>query len=156
MRNVIVNLSPPGQFNNLTTIDFGDLVGMAINFLLIIAVIAFFFIIVTGGIGWITSGGDRGKIQAAQSQVTSGLIGLVIVFAAWAILSIIENFFGVNLRSFRMNMTGTGSPAPTGTIPTVVMPTPTGFGTRPTNTPPAPTPTGFGTRPTNTPTISPI
>ena len=104
MRNLIVNLSPPDQFRNLTNIDAQGLVEIAITFVLMVAAIAFFFIFVIGGIKWITSGGDKGKVQAAQSQITAGLIGLVIVFAAWAILSIIENFFGVNLRSFNLSL----------------------------------------------------
>ena len=60
--------------------------------------------LILGGIKWITSGGDRGKVESARGQITAGFIGLVIVFAAWAILNIIENFFGVNLRSFNINL----------------------------------------------------
>jgi hypothetical protein len=97
-----INLNPPGQFSNLNTIDFGELVGLAISFVLIIASLAFFFMLVLGGIRWITSGGDKGKTEAARGQITAGLVGLVIVFAAWAILTLIESFFGVNLRSFNI------------------------------------------------------
>jgi len=104
MKNLVVNLSPPDQFKNLTNIDAQGLVEIAVAFILMVAAIAFFFMFVIGGIRWITSGGDKGKVQAAQSQITAGLIGLVIVFAAWAILSIIENFFGVNLRSFNLSL----------------------------------------------------
>jgi hypothetical protein len=104
MRDFTVNLSPPDQFRNLTNINPQGLVEMAITFILMIAEIAFFFMFVIGGIKWITSGGDKGKVQGAQSQITAGLIGLVIVFAAWAILGIIENFFGVNLRSFNLSL----------------------------------------------------
>jgi len=95
-----INLAPPTGFENLSSISFGGLVGLAISFILIIAAIAFFFMLVLGGIRWITSGGDKGKTEAARNQITAGLVGLVIVFAAWAILTLIENFFGVNLQSF--------------------------------------------------------
>jgi len=108
MRNLIaqvINISAPAQFSNLQNIDFGRLVGIAISFALIVAALAFFFILIIGGIKWITSGGDKGKVEGARSQITAGLIGLVIVFAAWAILSIVENFFHVNLRSFNLNLT---------------------------------------------------
>src|SRR3972149_9414237 len=107
-----INLQPPAEFTNLTNINFGDLVTLAISFVLIIAAIAFFSILVLGGIKWITSGGDKGKTEAARSQITSGLVGLVIVFAAWAIISILENFFGVNLRSFNVGLPGGGGPGP--------------------------------------------
>ena len=95
-----LNLQPPTGFENLNDINFGSLVGLAISFILIVASVAFFFILVLGGIKWITSGGDKGKTEAARNQITAGLVGLVIVFAAWAILTLIESFFGVNLRSF--------------------------------------------------------
>jgi hypothetical protein len=95
-----INLQPPTGFENLNEISFGNLVGLAISFVLIVAAVAFFFMLVLGGIKWITSGGDKGKTEAARNQITAGLVGLVIVFAAWAILTLIENFFGVSLRSF--------------------------------------------------------
>lgn len=95
-----LNLQPPTGFENLNEISFGGLVGLAISFVLIVAAIAFFFMLVLGGIKWITSGGDKGKTEAARNQITAGLVGLVIVFAAWAILTLIESFFGVSLRTF--------------------------------------------------------
>ena len=101
--NETFSLNAPTQFQNLENISFGDLVGIAISFILIVASIAFFFMLVLGGIKWITSGGDKGKTEAARNQITAGLVGLVIVFAAWAILTLVESFFGVNLRSFTIN-----------------------------------------------------
>ena len=100
----VININVPAQCSNLQNIDFGELVTIAITFAIIVAALAFFFMLILGGIKWITSGGDKGKIESARSQITAGLIGLVIVFAAWAILSIVENFFQVNLRSFNLNL----------------------------------------------------
>jgi hypothetical protein len=102
----VINLQPPAEFANLATIDFGSLVRLAISFVLIVAAVAFFFMLVLGGIKWITSGGDKGKTEGARSQITAGLIGLVIVFSAWAILTLIESFFHVNLRNFEINIGG--------------------------------------------------
>jgi hypothetical protein len=96
-------MNAPEMFRNLQNIDFGDAVAIAVSFLLLISTLAFFFMLILGGIKWITSGGDKAKIAMAQSQITAALIGLVIIFSAWVILSIVENFFGVNLRSFNLN-----------------------------------------------------
>ena len=57
----------------------------------------FFFILVIGGIKWIASGGDKGATEGARNQITAALVGLVIVFAAWAIVQLIQVFFGVNI-----------------------------------------------------------
>ncbi len=100
----VVNISAPEQFRNLQNIDFNSLVTIVISFAIIVAALAFFFMLILGGIKWITSGGDKGKVESARSQITAALIGLVVVFAAWAILSIVENFFHVNLRSFNLNL----------------------------------------------------
>lgn len=100
----VINIGAPEQFQNLENIDFNGLVEIAIAFVIIVAALAFFFILILGGIKWITSGGDKGKVESARSQITAGLIGLVVVFSAWAILNIVENFFHVNLRSFNVDL----------------------------------------------------
>ncbi len=97
--NEQINLVPPvgSGFENLTAISFARLVSASIQIILILAAIIFFFILVTGGIKWITSGGDKGKTEGARGQITAALVGLVIVFAAWAIIQLIEIFFDVNI-----------------------------------------------------------
>ena len=99
MTNETINLLPPSGsgFENLTAISFAKLISAAIQLVLILAAIIFFFILVTGGIKWITSGGDKGKTEGARSQITAALVGLVIVFAAWAIIQLIEIFFNVDI-----------------------------------------------------------
>ena len=94
----IINLRPGrGLAANLENIQFGGIVGALIVLLIIIAAIVFFFMLLIGGIRWITSGGDKAQTEAARNQVTSALVGLVIVFAAWAILQLIEAFFGISI-----------------------------------------------------------
>jgi hypothetical protein len=53
--------------------------------------------LVWGGVKYITSGGDKGQTEAARGQITAALVGLVIVFAAWAIINLVNIFFGVNI-----------------------------------------------------------
>ena len=55
------------------------------------------FILVIGGIKWILSGGDKAHTEGARNQITAALVGLVIVFSAWAIIQLINTFFGVNI-----------------------------------------------------------
>ena len=105
-----INLQPPGDFANLSNLTFGRLVSIGINLVLVLAAIIFFFLLVLGGIKWITSGGDKGQTEAARSQITAAFIGLLIVFAAWAILQIVGAFFEVNLLGdFNINPGGGGS-----------------------------------------------
>jgi len=72
------------------------LVPNLINLVLILAVVVFFFLLLLGGIQWITSGGDKESLAKAQGKITSALIGIVIVFSAWAILNLVKYFFGLS------------------------------------------------------------
>ena len=92
-----IDISPKGSFVGLGNLTIPNIVSSAIQLILVIsALIAFIFLIV-GGIRWITAGGDKEKTAGAQKTLTSALVGLVIVFAAWAIMSLIGKFFGVDI-----------------------------------------------------------
>lgn len=92
-----IDLKPTGNFENLGGLTFPSLISGLIRFTLVIAALVFFFILVIGGIRWILSGGDKAQTEAARNQITAALVGLVIVFAAWAIVQLIQTFFGVNI-----------------------------------------------------------
>jgi hypothetical protein len=62
-----------------------------------VVALVFFFILILGGLKWITSGGDEKAVGAARAQITNALIGLAIIFAAWAIINLIGTIFGVNI-----------------------------------------------------------
>jgi hypothetical protein len=97
-----LNLSPTGDFSKLGGLTIPGIVSGFIRLALVVAAIVFFFILVIGGIRWIASGGDKAQTEAARGQITNALIGLVIVFAAWAILALIRTFFGVDIFSLTL------------------------------------------------------
>ncbi len=90
------------QFARLGELTIGSIVSGLIRFSLVIAALAFFFILVIGGIRWILSGGDKANTEAARNQITAALVGLVIVFAAWAIVQLINTFFGINIFELQL------------------------------------------------------
>ena len=87
------------QFNSLTNLTVGKIVSGAISLVMLVVALVFFFILVLGGLKWVTSEGDEKKVAAARAQITNGLIGLAIVFAAFAIMKLIDVIFGVNILS---------------------------------------------------------
>jgi len=97
-----INIAPGGQFTNLNRITVGSLISAIIILVLVAAALLFFFMLVWGGINYITSGGDKGKAETARGQITAALIGLVIVFAAWAIIQLVNMFFGINILSLNL------------------------------------------------------
>ena len=70
-----------------------NLVGLA----LVIGVLVFFFIMLMGAIQWIASGGDKAAVEAARGKITNAIVGVVILLALFALLKIIEDFFGINI-----------------------------------------------------------
>ena len=94
--NIVIK-PKPGAFDNLFALTPSRMVSGAISGVLLIVSLVFFFILIIGGLKWITSGGDEKKVAAARSGITNALIGLVIVFAAWAIVRLISSLFGINI-----------------------------------------------------------
>lgn len=98
-----------GLGEGLKNITPADLVSGLIRGALVIAAVIFFFMLVIGGIKWIASGGDKGATETARNQITAALVGLVIVFAAWAISYLINAFFGVDI--FNLTITSVNNAA---------------------------------------------
>lgn len=98
-QDTTINLQPSSgsDFSALGSLTIPSLVSVGIRLVVIVAALVFFFILVIGGIRWIASGGDKAQTEAARNQITSALIGLVIVFAAWAIVALINTIFHVNI-----------------------------------------------------------
>ncbi len=105
-----IKLQPKGtDFTSLTTLTPSGMISGAISLILVVVSLIFFFILIIGGLKWITSGGDEKKVAAARAQITNALIGLVIVFAAWAITTLIGNIFGINILNNLTIPTFTGT-----------------------------------------------
>lgn len=97
VEEIPIELKPTGDFADLGNLTIGGIVSGLIRLILVLAALVFFFILVIGGIRWIASGGDKANTEAARNQITAALVGLVIVFAAWAIVQLINVFFGINI-----------------------------------------------------------
>ncbi len=90
-------LCPEGDtFSKLcNTPSVENIIGTVINVLLFVAFVAALGYLIFGGIRWIMSGGDKEGTAKAKGTVTAALIGLVIVLAAWILLSVVTTFFGL-------------------------------------------------------------
>jgi hypothetical protein len=87
-----------GQFAvlcNLTSANFGGIVGSAIQLIFAIAVIVALFYLIYGGFRWLISTGDKTKVTEAREHIVAAIIGLVIVFLSYFIVNILLTFFGI-------------------------------------------------------------
>jgi len=79
-----------------------SLISGTINVILgVVGIVAFFFLLV-GGIQWIMAGGDKEATEKARKKITASLVGLAIVFSAYALLFILSTLFNINLLQFTL------------------------------------------------------
>jgi hypothetical protein len=86
---------PSGGLDKVTTIFKNSY-----TLLLIITIALSLIFIVLGGMQWITSGGDKTKLEAARKKITWAVGGLVVAFLSFFIVSLLGFLFGVDLLSF--------------------------------------------------------
>lgn len=73
----------------------GNIIHNSIIILLIVAIIFAIIVLILSGIQWITSGGDKQKIQTARNRIVFTIVGLVIVLGGFFILSLVFRGFGL-------------------------------------------------------------
>lgn len=76
---------------------FQKLLPAAIGMLFVVGVTIFLFMIILGAIGWISSGGDKAALEAAKGKISNAIIGVVVLLSTFALVKIIETFFGINI-----------------------------------------------------------
>ncbi len=86
----------PSAFENLCKLragNAGGIVGNIVTFLFVLAIVLALIYLVYGGIRWITSGGDKGKLDAARQHLTAAVIGLMIALLGYIILNVVVYVF---------------------------------------------------------------
>lgn len=68
-----------------------------IGFMTTLAAIFFIIYFFIGAFGWVTSGGDKGKTEKAREQITQGVLGLVLIIAAYAIIGLVGSIIGLDI-----------------------------------------------------------
>jgi uncharacterized protein YacL len=66
-----------------------------ITILLIVAVIFALVMFIWGAIMWITSQGDKAKVQAARNRLIFAIVGLIVAFLSFFVIALFSNLFGI-------------------------------------------------------------
>ncbi|MBN1168704.1 hypothetical protein JXA63_02320 [Candidatus Woesebacteria bacterium] len=96
-----------GSGNFVTIVQ--DVILTLVNVFFVIGVVTFFFMLVWGGIQWISSGGEQQKLANAKARVQNALIGLFLLLSTFAIVSIVENVFDVDILTINIDSLRIGS-----------------------------------------------
>ena len=78
--------------------DVPNIIGAAITFIFVIAVIIAIFFLLLGAVKWIYSGGDKAAIESARGTITAAVVGLVILFLVFLIFTVLLRFFGLSFN----------------------------------------------------------
>ena len=90
--NIELNLEYPsfGGFNLKDNQDLNQIIAWFYYFVISIAGIAAFVMLVWGGFNWLTSTGNPGKITEAKDRIYSAFLGLLLILASYLIIQVIN------------------------------------------------------------------
>lgn len=93
---------PTGGFNNSGESSTAEnILQTGISFLFVSLIILVFIYMVWGGIDWMFSHGDKGKVESARLKISWAIVGLIISFLAMLIVTLIGTVFGLDFFGFR-------------------------------------------------------
>ncbi len=74
-----------------------DIIQLIINLLFVFGILATLISILSSGIQWIISTGEKQKVQNARNRLIYSIVGLLIIFAAFLIINFIFTLMGKEL-----------------------------------------------------------
>ncbi len=91
-----------GVPNPVNNNDLGGVLFSVVNFLLLFAgAIAVLFLII-GGFRYVVSTGNPEQVEGAKKTILYAVLGLVIIFIAWVLVSLVQDWLGVK-SGFQIN-----------------------------------------------------
>lgn len=75
----------------------GAIVTTILPYVYVAAGLAMFVMLILGGLGLMTSGGEPGKTQAGYGKIKAGLIGFFLVFLSYAIVQLLQTILGIEI-----------------------------------------------------------
>ena len=91
------NLENIPQGESLAGSSMTQLIITLIEGAILVGALILLVYLILGAINWITSGGDKGKVESARNKITQALIGFVILVFVYTLYTFILNVLGVDL-----------------------------------------------------------
>ncbi len=92
IKDIFGSISPPAGMGSVTgdpIADLGKLPGFGLNIFLAVAGLACLIYLLWGAFDWISSSGEKEKVQKAQSKITDAVIGMLLIFVVFAVFSLL-------------------------------------------------------------------
>lgn len=95
------NIQVPTEIQNLSGGAYGgNLITTALTILFVFGIALTIILLIYSGIQWVTSEGDKQKIQAARSRLIYTIIGFLIIAGGFAIVNAIVRLLGGSPKFF--------------------------------------------------------
>lgn len=88
------------EFHSSSDGGFGVLFGSMLRVAIILAALLVLGFLVMGAIEWITSSGDKGKIESARGKISNAIIGILVLAAVIAVFTLLQEFLGIDFLTF--------------------------------------------------------
>ncbi len=75
--------------------SLGDLINLALSFLVPLAGVILFLVIIWGGYDIMMSSGNADKVKSGQQKITAGIVGFVLLASSYFIAKLLGWIFGV-------------------------------------------------------------
>jgi len=86
------SVNPLAKFSNIASIA-----NVIVSLFIILASLAFVFIMLSGAYTFMTSGGDAEKVKQSQKTFKFAVIGMLVVLVSFLIVKLIEFIFKITL-----------------------------------------------------------
>jgi hypothetical protein len=84
--------------------ELEGLFGRAVEAVMALAGIVLFILLVSGGLKFITSGGDPKAVDGAKKTITYAVGGLIVILLSYLILVLIKRITGANVTDFKLTL----------------------------------------------------
>lgn len=91
-----LGLFDPGRYGT----GFGEIFQRVLDLFLLVSGVAAFFFIIYGGFVYLTAGGDAAKATQGRTYIVNAIIGVVIIFASYALARFIIGFTRTGVATF--------------------------------------------------------
>lgn len=90
----------PGAKNTNPDASLGNFLSFALSLAMAVGALLVFAFLIMGAFEWITSGGDKGKLDAARNRIVNAVIGLLILSASVALFTLLQKILGITFIRF--------------------------------------------------------
>jgi len=77
--------------------DLGEIVSGVLPYIYVLAGVGLLLMLISGGIGLMTAGGDPKKTASGYGKIINAFIGFLLVFVSYFVMQLLEVLLGVSI-----------------------------------------------------------